>query len=131
MTCDVTVTVVPWSTQPRRTTRRRDEQHPQDEFVSIRTISGTVGTLLAMATTQNGNRPHQYWLGRLREAEANPGGWAAANPQQGGAGSGTPAPAAAPVAAAPDRTYWLGRLNEAEARARATVAAAGRGGAAP
>ena len=65
-------------------------------------------------TQQQGNS--QYWLGRLRDAEENPRGWIAANPQQGG-GSQTAVPAAAP-ATNTDHSYWLGRLNQAEANAQ-------------
>ena len=64
---------------------------------------------------QQGN--NQYWLGRLRDAEENPRGWTAANPQQGGGGVPNAVPVAAP-ATNTDHSYWLGRLNQAEANAQ-------------
>jgi hypothetical protein len=68
-------------------------------------------------TADNSN--HQYWLGRLRDAEANPSGWVSANPQQGG-GGGQQVQAPAVAANNTDPTYWLGQLNQAETRAQRT-----------
>lgn len=73
-----------------------------------------------MTDNTGNNNNHQYWLGRLRDAEENPRGWVAANPQAGGGSSGA-APSGVPAAAANSNNnyaYWLGRLNQAETRAQ-------------
>jgi hypothetical protein len=66
-------------------------------------------------TEQQGS--NNYWLGRLRDAEENPRGWIAANPQQGGNGVAAAQIPTAPATSA-NHSYWLGRLNQAEANAQ-------------
>jgi hypothetical protein len=80
-------------------------------------ISPSTPTIMTQQGSDTTSGSH-YWLGRLRDAEENPSGWTAANPQQGGGGGPRVAVSSAIPPANTDHSYWLQRLNQAEANAR-------------